>query len=86
MLRLTGMVKWVVVRLLLFLFATTRSVVKVPVIEVAIPTNLSHWIRHRSSGDKSVGCALQANKCITPCGEAPLFVQMSLGSVNTLCL
>ena len=42
----------------------------------------SHRIRHRSSGDKSVGCLLQANKCLTSCGEAPRSVQMSIGSPN----
>ena len=41
---------------------------------------------HRSNGDKSVGCLLQANWCLTSCGEAPQSVQMSLGSPNTLCL
>ena len=42
--------------------------------------------RHRSSGDKSVGCLLQANKCLTYCGEATQSVQMKLGSPNTQCL
>ena len=40
----------------------------------------------RSSGDKSVGCALQTNKCLKSCSEASQSVQMSLGSPNTLCL
>ena len=40
---------------------------------------------HRSSGDKSVGCVLQTNRCLTSYGEAPHSVQMSLGSPNTLC-
>ena len=31
---------------------------------------------HRSSGDKSVGCVLQANKCLTSCDEAPHYVQI----------
>ena len=61
--------------------------VKVPVVEVAKRTNLSHRIPpYRSSCDKSVGCALQANKCLTSCGEAQHSVHMSLGSPNTLCL
>ena len=34
----------------------------------------------RSSGDKSVGCVVQANRCLTSCGEVPQSVQMSLGS------
>ena len=42
--------------------------------------------RHRSSGDNSFGCALQANKCISSCGETPQSVQMSLGMPNTLYL
>ena len=56
-------------QMLLLLFATTRFVVKL--VEVAECTNRSHWIRHRSSGDKSVGCVLQANKCLTDCGSSP---------------
>ena len=40
------------------------------------PTGYSH----RSSGDKSVGCVIQANRCLTSCGEVPQSVQMSLGS------
>ena len=56
---------------------------------------LSRWLnaridlpgfRHRSSGDKSVGCVVQANRCRTSCGEAPQSVQMLFGSPNTLCL
>ena len=43
-------------------------------------------IRHRSFGDKSVGCVVQANRCLTSCGEAPQSVQMSLGLPNNLCL
>ena len=60
---------------LLLLFAMIRSVVmsvKISVVEVAELPNQSHWIRHRSSDDKSIGCALQANKCLTSCGEAPV--------------
>ena len=78
----------------LLLFALIRSVfksvkrsvvksVKIPVVEVA---ELSNRFCHRSSIDKSVGCALQANNCLTSCGEASQSVQMSLGSPNTLCL
>ena len=70
------------------LFATTRSVVmsvKVSVAEIAKRTNCTGF-GHRSSGDKSVGCVVQANICLTSCGEAPQYVQMSLGSPNTLCL
>ena len=53
--------------------AMIRSVVKsvkVPDIEVAELTNPT-GVRHRSSCDKSVRCELQANKCLTYCGEAP---------------
>ena len=32
--------------------------------------------RHRSSGDKSVGCVVQSNIYLTSCGEAPQSVQM----------
>ena len=39
-----------------------------------------------SPGVKSIGSALQVNRCLTSCGEAPQFVQMSLGSPKTLCL
>ena len=49
------------------LFAMIRSVVKVPVVEVAELAN-------RSSCDNSVGCALHANKCLTSCGEAVVVV------------
>ena len=75
--------------LLLLLFATTRSVVKsvkVPVVEVAKRAIDLSGFRHRSSGDKSVGYVVQANRCLTSCGEAPQYVQMSHGSPNILCL
>ena len=42
--------------------------------------------RQRSSGDKSVGCVVQANRCLTSCGEVSQSVQMSFGSPNTICL
>ena len=74
---------------MVLLFATTRSFVQsvtVPVVEVANTQIDPTGFRHRSSGDKSVGCALQANRCLTSRGEAPQSVQMSLGSPNTLCL
>ena len=48
--------------------------------------SLTHKLRHRSSGDKLVECVVQANRCLTSCGETPQSVQMSLGSPNTLCL
>ena len=56
---------------------------------------LSRWLnaridptgfRHRSSDDKSAGCVVQANRCLTSCGEAPQSVHMLLGSPNTLFL
>ena len=75
---LTTSIKNSALLLLLLLFATTRSViksVKVFVVEVAKRTN---WFHHRSSGDKSVGCVVQANRCLTSCGEAPQSVQMRL--------
>ena len=40
--------------------------------------------RHRFSGDKSVGCLLQANNRLSSCGEVAQSVQMSVGSPNTL--
>ena len=74
---------------LLLLFDMTRSFVKSVMVLVVVvantrinPTDISH----RYSCDRSVGCALQANKCLTSCGEAPHSVQMTLGSPNTLCL
>ena len=42
---------------------------------------LSRWLntridptgfRHRSSGNKPVGCMVQANRCLTSCGKAPV--------------
>ena len=49
----------------LLLFATTRSIVrsvKVSIVEIAKRTNWSHRIRHRSSGDKSVGCVVTSEQ------------------------
>ena len=60
--------------------------INVPIVEIAKRANRSHRIRHRSSGDKAVGCGVQANRGLTSCGDAPQSVQMSLGSPNTLCL
>ena len=73
----------------MLLFATTRSVfksVKVSVVEIVNARIDLTGFRHRSSGDKSVGCVVQANRCLTSCGEAPQSVEMSLGSPNTICL
>ena len=42
-----------------------------------IPIDLTRF-RHRSSGNKSVGCLLQVNKFLTSCGEASQYVQMAL--------
>ena len=75
--------------MLLLLFAMTRSVVKsvkVSVVEVANARIDPTGFRHRSSGDKSVGCVVQSNRCLTSCGVAPQSVHLSLGSPNTLCL
>ena len=76
---------------ILLMFATTRSVsksVKVSVVEIAkLNTQIDlTGFRHRASGDKSVRFVVQANRCLTSCGEAPQSVQMPLGSPNTLCL
>ena len=40
--------------------------------------------RHRSSGDKSVGCVVQAIRCLTSCGEAPQSVEILLGSLSSV--
>ena len=42
------------------------------IVEVAKRTIYSN----RSSGDKSVGCVVQANRCLTSCGEAPQSVHI----------
>ena len=69
--------------------------VKASVVEIAKRKRIDlTGFRHRSSGDKSVGCVVQANRCLTSCVPSPIFdlfeapqsVQMSLGSPNTLCL
>ena len=63
---------------LVLLFATTRSVVKsvkVSVVEMNARMDLTGF-RHRSSGDKSVGCVVQANRCrlvrLTPSACSPV--------------
>ena len=74
---------------LLLLFATTRSVVKsvkISVVQIANARIYPTGFRHRSSGDNSVECVVQSNRCLTSCGDAPQSVQMLLGSPNTLCL
>ena len=63
--------------MLLLLFAMIRSVVKFPVVEVAELLNRS---RHRSSGDKSVGCAV--NWVIVP-KIAPREI-INIGTADTL--